>query len=142
VWTARFEMGKEVGSYLIRQISQAKSVSSWGPEEFCQYFIEENLESGGIVSEVERRTEKEVVFSYYNCPFEELALKYSVEICDYLDKGFYEGIAQGIGGNARFERIACLAHGDEKCKYVLRWERSSRGKAQGQELFTPKMALS
>ncbi len=120
------EVGREVGSDIIRHISQSKSVSSWGSDEFRKHYIGEHLEATGIVSEVEKCTEKEVVFSHYNCPFEELAIKYTKEICDYLDTGYYEGLVAGMGGIAQIERVSCLAHGDDKCTYILRWQKARK----------------
>jgi predicted ArsR family transcriptional regulator len=128
---ALYEVGKEVGRELIERISQAKSVSSWGPGEFCRYFVVENLESAGIVSEVEQCTKREAVFSYFNCPFQELASRYSKELCDDLDRGFYEGIVEAMGGAIEFERTACIAHGDGKCSYIFRWLSSGEASEGG-----------
>ncbi len=132
VETALLEVGREMGEDMIRQITESKAISSWKSEDFCEHFIRGTLEGAGVVTEVEKLTEDEVVFSHFTCPFHELAERYKEEICDNLDKGFYEGIAEAMGGDAHFERTACIAHGDDKCSYILTWEarRASRGKAK------------
>ncbi len=123
VGTTLLHVGRELGAEALREISQSKSVSSWTPESFCEHFIIGSMERGGIVIDIERCSESEVVFSNYNCPFQELTVRYKDEICDNLDKGYYQGIAEAMGGGARFERTACLADGDDMCSYVLTWGR-------------------
>jgi predicted ArsR family transcriptional regulator len=116
-------VGREVGRELIERISREKTVARWGPQEFCRYFVKENLEGAGIVSDVERCTGEEAVFSYYNCPFQELATRYTRELCDDLDRGFYQGMVEAMGGGIEFRRTSCIAHGDGKCSYVFVWFR-------------------
>jgi len=113
--------GIKLGRKFAKDVQSHYDIKEWSPEVFKNTFIPE-LSRLGIVSEVVELNPHEVVFIEYNCPFQELALKYPKLVCDRLDMGFHLGIDEVLGKNVKTEKLKCMGHGDSYCEYAVRWE--------------------
>ncbi|MFQ5838954.1 MAG: helix-turn-helix transcriptional regulator [Thermoplasmata archaeon] len=126
---ALYAAGRESGRQLIEAIEKDAQVSVWNPKRFVHLYMEGALANLGMQTEVVELRDDSVQYRAFTCPFQELALKYPDKICDYLDVGFHEGIAEKLGTNVVHERLACMGHGDPHCEYCVRWTEPSHEEA-------------
>lgn len=118
---ALYAAGRQVGQQMMEGIAAEASVAEWDPGLFVQVFLQGALPRMGSLTTVMEQDEDLVRYRAMTCPFQELALKQTRMICDSFDKGFHEGVAESLGSQVRFRRLACIGHGDPYCEYRLRW---------------------
>ncbi len=118
---ALYEAGKQVGQQLIDGVASEAEVAEWDSDLFVRVFLGDALPRMGSLITVTNQAEDFVQYRAMTCPFQELALKRPRMICDSFDKGFHEGMAERLGSQVRFTRLACIGHGDPYCEYRLRW---------------------
>ncbi len=119
---ALYAAGKQVGRRLIEGVATEANVAEWDPGLFVRLYLQGALPRMGSLTTVMDQTEGVVRYRAMTCPFQELALKLTSMICDSFDAGFHEGVAEKLGSQVRFRRLACIGHGDPYCEYRLRWE--------------------
>ncbi len=116
-----YDAGREAGRQMIRATEMETQITVWNPRRFVQLYLEGALANLGLVTAAVEVGNDFVQYRGFTCPFQELALKYPEKICDYLDVGFHEGVAERLGTNVRHERLACMGHDDSYCEYRVRW---------------------
>jgi predicted ArsR family transcriptional regulator len=119
---ALYGAGKQVGRRLIEAVASEADVAEWDADLFVRVFLQEALPRMGSLTTVVDRTEAAVQYRAMTCPFQELAVRRPSMICDAFDSGFHEGVAESLGSQVRFKRLACIGHGDPYCEYALRWQ--------------------
>lgn len=117
-----FQAGLRTGEDLIKALEQEGGISHWTPDRFARAYVEGAMAAMGLVASVVEQGEDSVQYRSFVCPFQELALKYPDKICDHLDAGFHQGIANALGPEVVHERLACIGHGDPHCEYRVRWK--------------------
>ncbi len=123
-WTqALYRAGRESGRNLIAAIQRGAGIQEWTPLQFVQRCVEGYMPGMGMRTQVVESRGDRVQYRTFTCPFQELATKYPDPVCDSLDAGFHDGIAEGLGTNVENRRLACLGHGDPYCEYALQWKR-------------------
>jgi DNA-binding transcriptional ArsR family regulator len=127
---ALYAAGKQVGQQLIDAVAGEAEVSYWDPDLFVRVFLGDALPRMGSLTTVMEQGEDFVQYRAMTCPFQELALKRPRMICDAFDTGFHEGVAERLGSQVRFTRLACIGHGDPYCEYALRWVAPLRGQSE------------
>ncbi len=127
---ALYAAGKQVGQQLIDGVASEAEVAEWDSDLFVRVFLGDALPRMGSLITVMDQAEDFVQYRAMTCPFQELALKRPRMICDSFDKGFHEGLAERLGSQVRFKRLACIGHGDPYCEYALRWDVPSRGQSE------------
>jgi len=119
------EIGRESGKNIIEELTKRGKVDEWTPEIFSDLFVNQTLKAMGVIAETRRLEPALVVYREYVCPFQELAVKYTREICDAMDEGLNEGMCEAMGPGVEGVKIKCIGHGDAFCeKAVFWWERA------------------
>ena len=122
---ALVEMGREAGRRMIRELGERAQVKEWTPEMFAKLYVNQVLKNMGIIAEIRKLDQAQVVFREYVCPFQELAIKNPREICEALDEGNTEGMCEAMGQNIEGAKLKCIGHGDPYCeKAIFWWERA------------------
>ncbi|MFQ5838931.1 MAG: helix-turn-helix transcriptional regulator [Thermoplasmata archaeon] len=122
--------GHEKGQQLIEGVEREAQISAWSPQRFVRLCLEGVMADMGVRTKVIDLQDDLVHYRAFTCPFQELALKYPDMICNYLDVGFHEGVAEKLDPDVVHERLACMGHGDPYCEYRIRWTRRIREDAE------------
>lgn len=120
---ALYQAGRGSGHQMIDSIRQTAGVDRWTPERFVQHFLSDAMRSMGVQTEVVESHRDRVRYRTLTCPFQELAARYPDRICDHLDAGFHDGVADGLGPRVVNRRSSCMGHGDPFCEYTVQWKR-------------------
>ena len=118
---ALYEAGRASGRQLVAAIGGEVHGDGWTPERFVRDCLAGPFAAMGLQTEVVDLRKDRVQYRAFTCPFQELAVKYPDRICDHLDVGFHEGVAEGLGPGVVTRRLACMGHGAPYCEYSLRW---------------------
>lgn len=115
-----YSAGRRAGIQLMEAIDR-EGKAAWTPRRFVDSFLKGVVARMGMQTEVVDLRRDGVQFRAFTCPFQELAKRYPDKVCDYLDRGFHEGIAEKLGAGVVHERLACIGHGSPFCEYRVRW---------------------
>lgn len=121
---ALYEAGRSSGRQLIASIGKEDGESGWDPDRFVRECLEGHFTAMGIQTEVLDLGRDRVRYRAFACPFQELAAKYPDRVCDNLDVGFHEGVAEALGSGVSTQRLQCMGHGAPFCEYSLRWTKT------------------
>ena len=121
---ALYEAGRKGGRSFVATIQRGTGVGEWTPEDFVRHCVEGQMTRMGMRCQVVDARGNRVRYRAYTCPFQELAARYPEPVCDSLDAGFHDGIAEGLGPHVENRRFACLGHGDPYCEYSVMWTRA------------------
>ncbi len=111
---------QKLGESSIRNLKANAKPNGWTTEDFERVVVRGLFAEFGLDCEVVERTDREITYRAFNCPFLELAERMPRLVCDALDEGFHRGIDRAMGG-VRTRRLACMGHGDPYCEYVSYW---------------------
>ncbi len=117
-----YDAGHRTGADLANALRRQEGFAQWNPERFVRHYVEGAMATMGLIASVTEKTEDHVQYRSFVCPFQELALKYPDKICDHLDAGFHEGVAETLGPGVVHERLACMGHGHPYCEYRVNWK--------------------
>ncbi len=135
---ALVEMGKEAGRRMIRSLGDRGQVKEWTPELFARLYVNQTLKGMGIITEIRKLDQAQIVFREYVCPFQELAIKYPREICEAMDEGNTDGMCETMGPNIEGAKIKCIGHGDPYCeKAIFWWDRAKASAKEEMEAMRP-----
>jgi predicted ArsR family transcriptional regulator len=125
------EIAHDRGQQVVRSIQAALGQESWSPEAFRDHFVLGSLREMGMEVDVLDSDDAHVHFRMRPCPFQELAETHTDLICNHLDRGFHEGMIEGMEGAVDVERFACMGHGDPHCEYAFRWKEQAKAAKLG-----------
>ena len=110
----------------VENIAEQNGLERWTLDSFRRLFVEGLLGEMGTNPEVVSQTEDELIFQESNCLFFELAKATPELVCNALDQGFHEGIVKALGPDFEGERLTCMGHGDQYCRYKIQFTPSHR----------------
>lgn len=116
-----YDAGHRTGGDLAEALRRQEGLDEWTPERFARLYVEGAMAAMGLVASVVEESPTSVRYRSFVCPFQELARKYPDKICDHLDAGFHEGVADTLGPGVVHSRLACIGHGDPHCEYRVDW---------------------
>ena len=113
------------GFNYVENIAFQNGLERWTLDSFRRLFVEGLLGEMGTNPEVVSQSEDELIFQESNCLFFELAKANPELICNALDQGFHDGIIKALGPDFKGERVKCMGHGDQYCRYKIQWTPST-----------------
>lgn len=120
--------GRGIGKSMIDGVKARAQLEEWTPESFERLVLGGLFRDLGVASEVLSKSPNVLEYRVFSCPFLELAVRLPDLVCNALDRGFHDGIDEGLGG-VRTERLACMGHGTAYCQYRVAWSRKSKMRA-------------
>ncbi len=84
-------------------------------EKVVDQFLKSNV--GGV--EIVKYDEKRLIYRFYTCPYYELASKFPEIVCEFMEAGFRGELSKMFKEGIRYERRACIAHGDPYCEFII-----------------------
>jgi len=123
---ALYEAGHLSGRQLIAAIEKGPDGAGWNPQRFVRDCLGGHFAAMGLQTEVIDLQRDRVRYRAFTCPFQELAVKFPDRVCDHLDVGFHEGVADALGSGVTTRRLACMGHGAPYCEYSLQWTKGCK----------------
>jgi predicted ArsR family transcriptional regulator len=114
------DIGLRIGKDIVQSMSSRFNVAEWNPGTYSEYFV------NGVLAEMQTHPriidvgKAKILYEQQNCPFQELATRNPVLICDVLDEAVHKGVDSNLGAS-NTTRLKCKGHGDLTCRYLVEW---------------------
>lgn len=119
------DIGLRIGGDIVQSMSSKFNVVRWNPRAYSEYFV------NGVLAQMETHPrilgvgKAKILYEQLNCPFQELAARNPVLICDVLDEAVHKGVDSNLGAS-NTTRLKCKGHGDHTCRYLVQWRAGRR----------------
>lgn len=118
--SALYKIGIQLGQHLKDELEKTLRESSWSIDCVVSNISSILLKMVGVIAEPLKFNDNEIIFRFYNCPFEEIAKNFSSMVCEGFDKGLYEGFSiYSSDKGIRWRRLKSVTKGDDFCEFVL-----------------------
>lgn len=114
-----YGFGKKLGQSFRMRIERALvEDNEHTAEKFVHYLVNMCFKKIGIIAEIVKNNDREVLIKFYNCPFEEMARNYTSLICEGFENGLYDGLYTNCK-NFTWKKTKSVIKGDEYCEHML-----------------------
>ncbi len=114
------DIGLRIGEDIVHSMNSRFNVTEWNPRVYSECFVDGVLEDMETHPRILNLGKAKILYEQRNCPFQELAARNPVLICDVLDEAVHKGVDSNLGAS-KTTRLKCKGHGDPTCRYLVEW---------------------